>query len=230
MAGRQSMLLSPNRLKVLQTAMLRFTVLLLVLGVPVQAQYNYCIAPAASHYSKAVEWCTNRSMVLVMPKSDEENRHAGGACSSKGTKGACWLGLTENATREADWSWDDGTPLHYSNWASNDMRNYKANEQHAAIFPVEAGDGVIMCCRKWYDVLDGRGYYFAACQTTDNNTAASCPGGRFVTAAEAAAKATADDKEHATSNVISAGRGQAVETWIVLTITSLSLILLSLGH
>jgi len=160
-------------------------------ALSVAANFDYCVAPQTSSYQDAVEFCGNRSMVLVMPKTVQENELANGAC---GESKACWLGLREGS-KEGDWSWDDGAPLDYSNWASNDMRNHEANEQHAAFFVKGAGGGIIECCHKWYDVLEGRGLYVAVCQVEAGTVdAGSCTDGRFVTNAEA------QSKVHGTSN------------------------------
>ena len=96
-------------------------------------EFNYCIAPTTSTYSLAKEWCANRSMTLIQPKTSALNLQAGGACSLE-TKSGCWLGLTESKQTEGLWTWNDGSALQsYVNWASVDMRNYNGNEQHAAL-------------------------------------------------------------------------------------------------
>lgn len=105
--------------------------------IPTDAlKYNghsyYIYSNVTDTWEKAKNYCESLGGHLAVINDAAENAVLFNYMKSQGY-GSAYFGLSD-AVREGKWTWVDGTPVNYTNWANGEPNNEGANENYAEFY------------------------------------------------------------------------------------------------
>ena len=94
--------------------------------------YGFIPMDRAEGWAEAIEYCEELKGHMAIIKDDEENQKIHEAMMKKGLQGA-YFGLSDTG-KEGRWTWVNGEPADYLNWAIGEPNSETAGENYAMFY------------------------------------------------------------------------------------------------
>ena len=108
--------------------------------------HSYALISNSMSWNDAQDYCSSLGGHLVIINNEEEQLFLNGLMQTYGDKNLYWIGLSGE---DQQYSWVDGTPISYENWAAGEPNNSTETSVHMYCFA--QGD---FLCGQWNDTYN----------------------------------------------------------------------------